>query len=160
MKIFFLLFTYLLSILATAQTIEIDGKEVSWSDLAHPNRGCPENSTCSKPMGEKILKFKNFLQANKDKKNFSNLLEDFRKKNGLPIQFLMQGENISLDPVIWDSRCELHRSKDKAHAVLKAMLFFHNNPKSELIVLDSAWVGEKRYEVPYEAGPILIEHDE
>lgn len=160
MKIILFFFIYSLSFQAHPQSIEINGKDYTWDDLEHSNRGCPANSSCSKPMGEKIFHFKNFLRENKQRPNLSQKLEAYRKKYGLPIHFLMLGEKPSLDPVVWDSRCEIHRNKDKKEEVTRALQFFHNNPKSELVKLDPVYIGDTLYEIPYEEGPLMIDNGE
>ena len=54
-------------------------------------------------------------------------------ENGIPINFLTKEEaKISLDPVIWDSRCRIHKPKNPNDNVLKAMKFLKKLPSSDL----------------------------
>src|SRR5690606_6035740 len=94
-----------------SQAPEEAKRELNWEDIAHENSGCPENSQCSKEMGKKMQDFKKFLDRTQDETNFTAQLENYRLKNGIPIKFLMANEAPTLDPIVWDSRCEEHRTK-------------------------------------------------
>tara|TARA_Y100000385_G_C13041104_1_gene615307 strand:- start:460 stop:1209 length:750 start_codon:yes stop_codon:yes gene_type:complete len=136
-----------------------DKKDITYEDLAHENPGCPENSECSAPNGLKIAKWLKTLKAySQDPNVLSIKLERYRKKNGLPINFLaFDSKELkqSLDPVIWDSRCRHHNIKDKTK-IIKAMQFFRNNPKSKQVVLTKVKTAGKVYEIPYGDQPLMI----
>lgn len=139
-----------------SQPLDGSKTELNWDDLAHQNQGCPENSQCSKEMGKKIQDFKNFLARTQNESNFSNQLENYRLKNGIPVKFLIQKESPTLDPVVWDSRCSLHRTKK----ISQGLLFFQNNPKSPLVQFDPIYFNDVLYEIPHGEQPLLIKNDE
>lgn len=163
-------------------------KELTYSDLMHENPGCPENSICSKAMGEKIKRWEDFLSALKAKRTTNNSqltnaarLEKFRKEHGIPVMFLANKDSVlSLDPLLYNSRCEIHNPKDKSKTIFKAMQFFRNDPESKSAQLDpvSAYPlptskqAEKKsgiikkvknqkeisYRIPYQESPIMIQN--
>lgn len=134
-------------------------KDITYDDLAHENPGCPENSECSAANGIKISKWLKTLKAySQDPKVLSIKLERYRKKNGLPINFLaFDSKELkqSLDPVIWDSRCRHHKQKG-SNKVIKGMQFFRNNPKTNHIALTKVKTNGKVYEIPYGDQPLMI----
>lgn len=134
-------------------------KDITYVDLIHENPGCPENSECSKPNGIKLLEWVKTLKTySNNPKILSLQLERYRKKNGLPIMFLAEDTKelkLSIDPIIWDSRCRHHNQKDKVK-IIKAMKFFRNNPKTEKIKFTQVKVGKKIFEIPYGDQPLMI----
>ena len=144
--IFFTLFILLITINTKAQGIKFE-------DLKHPNKGCLENSICSKHNGLMINKWRKL----KDKK--TQKIEQFRQIEGLPIQFLTKKENfLSLDPVAFKSRCKQHNSKNTNQQIFKAITFLRNNPKSNKLIFTKVLRRKKNisYEIPYGEQPLLL----
>lgn len=134
-------------------------KEISYMDLAHENPFCPENSYCSKANGKKFEQWQK-LTENLPEKNQYKKLEHIRNELGLPIQFLTNEKSkISIDPIIWNSRCEIHNPKDKKETIYKAIQFYRNDPKSEFVNLVPIKIhGEKEldFRIPYGEQPLFI----
>jgi len=129
--------------------------QITYQDLAHENRGCPENSICSKEMGDKMIQWDRFMKS-LDPIDVKSL-EAYRLKHGIPVSFLIKkGGILGIDPILYKSRCAHHNPKDSKQAVFKGMQFFRNNPNSELVHFDSAWLGETKYELPFEDIPIMV----
>ncbi|MEX1100208.1 MAG: hypothetical protein WEB87_07270 [Bacteriovoracaceae bacterium] len=136
-------------------------KDLTYEDLAHENPGCPENSICSEEMGKKMIKWNEFAKKLKEKKRPGKALDEFRRKNGLPVSFLATKDSaLSLDPILYTSRCEHHNPKDANKTVYKGIQFFRNNPQSKSALFDSVIVydgsSRRRYQVPYEDAPLMI----
>tara|TARA_Y100000780_G_C13695797_1_gene421848 strand:- start:12714 stop:13373 length:660 start_codon:yes stop_codon:yes gene_type:complete len=129
--------------------------QITYEDLAHENPGCPENSICSKEMGEKMKKWSSFMEST-DHSNAKSI-ETFRAKHGLPVSFLVEKQGIlGIDPILYNSRCRHHNPKDKNKVVYVGTQFFRNNPKSEYVNFDKAWVDKEEYELPFEDVPLMI----
>lgn len=134
-------------------------KEFTLRDLIHENKGCPENSICSKENGKKILYWEqNINETNINKMTMS--AEKLRKQIGIPVQFLTTKESKkSIDPILWNSRCSGHNPKDKNLTIYKAIKFFRNNPKSNQVNLVPVTLKNNfntQYEIPYGAQALLI----
>lgn len=128
-------------------------KDITFGDLIHENPGCLENSTCSKQNGKNILKWK--------KLNTIKEIEAFRKDIGLPIQVLMMNKDtISLDPIVFDSRCKSHKANNKKESIVKAILFLRNNPRSEKVIFTKVQDKASKviYQIPYGEQPLYIKH--
>ena len=157
---FLLILSIIFSTTATSQNFSNEHLEklkrkqdISFSDLLHENKNCLENSICSKQNGKKLGLWKRLNQTSSYKK-----VEKFRKKNGLPIQFLVKSTHAKqLDPILFSSRCKNHNLKNQ-DKIYKAIMFLRNNPKNKNIALSSVYnhVTKKSYEVPYGDQPILL----
>jgi hypothetical protein len=127
-------------------------KDWSYQDLTHENPGCLENSICSKENGIKVSKWN-------DSSNKVSALKSFKKKWGLPIQVLVaKSESETLDPILYNSRCNLHNPKDTNKKIYKGILFLRNDPKSSAIILPKVknHTTGKEYNVPYGDQPLFI----
>lgn len=133
--------------------------QISYEDLAHENLGCPENSICSKEMGLKMRNWEQFIKDANKSPNAHKKLEKFRAKHGIPVSFLTKKSSVlALDPILFSSRCAQHNPKDNKEAtVYKAIQFFRNNPNSDTVMFDSAWLEDKTlFKLPYEELPIMV----
>jgi len=136
-------------------------KEITYEDLQHENLGCPENSECSKTSGLLLKSWSNYIE-NTNIKNIHKKIESFRKKYGIPILFLTtDASKKTVDPILWNSRCEHHNPKEKIGTIYKGMKFFRNNPKSKLIKLVPVKVltgknAGKIFELPYGEQALLF----
>lgn len=172
MKYLLALIPFSLGILAQnitpKQIAQLKGKtDITYDDLAHENQGCPENSLCSKEMGIKMKRWKKFMEkmASENSKRPSRAaakIESFRAQYGLPVAFLADKESVlSIDPILFSSRCAHHNPKEKSQTTYKAIQFFKNNPASQAARFDPATLYEKNnnkaFLLPYEETPIMID---
>lgn len=136
--------------------------DISYEDLAHENKGCPENSICSAASGKAMKRWDKFLKSAQRHKDYTRKLESYRQKHGLPITFLAKKEaSIGIDPIFFNSRCAHHNPKDRPKSkVFKGIQFFKNDPKSDSVLLGPArlYADEKPIDfgLPYEETPIMI----
>ncbi len=129
-------------------------KDVSYMDLIHENPGCLENSFCSAENGKKILTW------NSSKADIKSL-KAFKRKYGLPVQFLVkEGESKTLDPILYNSRCEFHNPKASKEKIDKGILFLRNDPKSAAIILPKVKNHDTgmTYSLPYGDQPLFIKN--
>ncbi len=131
--------------------------------LQHENTGCPINTSCSKKMGTALSKWEAFIKKTHSKNQF-NKLQVFFKNNGIPLYFLSTKEaKISLDPIIWDSRCRFHIPKNPNNRIVKAMKFLKKLPKNSLYNFTPLIVyngkDEMNYRIPYEDYPFAIKDE-
>ncbi|MBF0299947.1 MAG: hypothetical protein HQK51_14575 [Oligoflexia bacterium] len=116
MKLFFLLslfffIIHLFTIPCYSKTFDFDFHEI---------KGCPENSTCTSESGKLYIKWNDLLKSLNSKTTNTqlkkaNLLEDFRKHYGIPIDFWIKDNipsNISPWIVTWDSPCLEHQKNN------------------------------------------------
>lgn len=122
------------------------------STLAHPHPGCPEDSICSKKIGEAFQEWiEIFKQNNK---------HDVLKKKGFPFTLYTKTEMDKL--AHWDSKCFHH----KTHKIFKAMKFLtsvteNENQMNQVIHLKKdektqQWI---TYQLPIGFTPMLMEND-
>jgi hypothetical protein len=91
-----------------------------YEEIAHENKGCPENSECDALMGEQILKWKKFLESRPSDQG----LAAYTKQVGWPSLFYARASiRSTLAPILFDSHCSLHNPKDSEHKLLKAISF-------------------------------------
>ena len=135
-----------------------------FDSLLHENKGCPVNSICSKASGELLIKWeKNIEKINQ--KNKVNLLNNFKVKHGIPIQFLtsMKGKK-ALDPIMWNSRCKKHNPRNPNNDIYRGIKFFKSLPKSDLTVLTPIRVydGNKKldFTIPYQDQVYFIKNNQ
>jgi hypothetical protein len=126
-------------------------REITFGDLLHVNPGCLENSLCSKENGKRILAWR----KNKTIKD----IEAFRKKIGLPIQTLMLAKDTkTIDPIIYNSRCNQHNPKNQTQKIFKTILFLRNNPGSKKLVFTTVLNKDNgvSYDIPYGEQPLYM----
>ena len=81
--------------------------------LSHIYKGCPDNSECSKEMGQKRQKWISVV-SNKDIRasNHRAALAYFKKSFGLPLGFWYRpSKRLHKDIIFWQSPCQQHNSK-------------------------------------------------
>lgn len=140
-------------------------KNITYEDLSHEFKGCPENSICSKSIGESFLHWDNFL------KNISSLnmikklkaLKNYQSKYGLPYQFLItENESKSFHAAYWSSRCRNHNLKNE-DKILKGITFLKGKIPSNKLTFDEVKIQRKdkelKFKLPYENHPFLIKDD-
>jgi hypothetical protein len=130
---------------------KMNQKSITYQDLTHPNLGCPENSICDQAMGSVYQKLIHLTdQIKKQKLNPSQVLSRLRpffKEHGQPIYFLALKESYQhFGPILFNSKCEHHNSKDKP-IIYKAMAFSSGlDPKKQIKLIKPS----NRYHVPIE----------
>lgn len=155
--------TMLLILLAPLTGLPNDSQNLN--TILHENSGCPIFSSCSKESGKQLEKWEKYINK-LPKINFEKSLNHYRKKNGLPVKFLTNKKSIqAIDPIIWNSRCKIHNPKNPNNKTYKAISFFKNAPKSELITLNKVVLfGSKNktttFRIPYEDIPLMIKNNE
>lgn len=126
----------------------------SFDTLMHENEGCPINSFCSKDSGKTLKSWEDHISKISEK-NKVKKLNQFKKKSGLPIIFLTNEKaKTAIDPIMWKSRCEIHNPRNPSSKKSKALKFFKNLPKSDLVVLTPVRVYDglniTDYKIPYQ----------
>lgn len=167
MKLLILFFSIAASLFAFAENFSERHKaklekleKITYEDLIHENKGCPENSICSPLVGEKFLEWDQFLKRliKIPRINRKDKLNPFLKKNGMPLHFLI-AENEIKKPLgaYWNSRCRHHNQKDKSK-VFKALGHLKSLDMKSNIKFDSATIIETKsnYQLPYQHQPIMI----
>jgi hypothetical protein len=163
-------------------------KDLTIEDFDHENAGCPENSDCTKEMGLHRKKWQGLLRSlNKMKKESLEIvtsLEDFRRKNGIPVSFYTNvGAFKRFSPIIFESSCALHNPKKKENKILIGEAYIkdlhdkvahiqiqdtsHDIPLGELVYLDPVYVYDPLHPeknliffIPKGEKPIYINGDE
>jgi hypothetical protein len=138
-------------------------KDLSYDDLAHEHKGCPENSICSEEMGKKFQNWNAFLKRLQKVKrsNWPKMINKYRTKHGIPFYFLVkQKDATKTKAVFWNSRCRNHNPKD-GETILKGLGFFKNRPQAEHITFDVVQRPGikdkvKTVHLPYGHQPLLI----
>ncbi len=125
-------------------------KEITPEDLIHENRGCPENSKCSKQNGIKRAKWLKALNQFKQT-NRVTPLNKFILKNGHPTTFLIKEDSSSsLDPIIYSSRCISHKKEN----IVEASLFLKSKPKSPNLFFNTINTKYGELALPYRSRPL------
>ncbi|MFT6630184.1 MAG: hypothetical protein ACJAS4_000118 [Bacteriovoracaceae bacterium] len=130
--------------------------------IGHEIPGCPINSSCSVNSGKAIVNWEKFLKTINEK-NKVKKLKTYLKKHGLPLDFLTKKETkISLDPIMWNSRCEIHNPKNRHQNIFKGRKFLKTISKSEHMIFTPITVyngkTELKYLIPYQDQPVLIKN--
>lgn len=87
--------------------------------IDHPFEGCPSGSKCTKDTG--IIR-KQFAAILKSKKNKVKLLEDFRKKVGIPLSVWSQPvTTVAKGLSLWNSPCSNHNQPEKQILLAEVM---------------------------------------
>jgi hypothetical protein len=194
-KLFSLLFLMLSSsiyaqnLTPEQRVLELKKKKVlTIEDFDHENVGCPENSDCTKEMGFHRKNWQALLRSlNKMKKESTEAvasLEEFRKKNGIPVSFYTNSGALKrFSPIIFESSCPLHNPKKKEDKILIGEAFIknlldktahiqiqdttHDIPLGELVYLDPVYVYDPLHPeknliffIPKGEKPIYINGDE
>lgn len=118
------------------QQTEFTESEFKPHMIDHFNEGCPTNSECSPELG---LLFKSWSELAKSfsGKNYSpDRLENFRKRNGVPIPIWITEKGTVKDKlIIWDSPCRDH-NLEKEEKIKIGMIFVDHLKKMESLVND------------------------
>ena len=80
--------------------------------LLHINKGCPENSSCTKEMGQLYFQFTKALEKGGDS------LNKFTRKSGFPLRMWTKKKN-SKKEITYDSKCFHHRKKKLIYESIK-----------------------------------------
>jgi hypothetical protein len=155
---------------------------ITYEDLQHPNRGCPENSVCSKIMGQQFEAYHQFilkLQNNAIKiPQKVAQLENFRKTKGLPFYMLsLRSTYEQYTPIMYNSACGEHNPK-KGEIIFKSLAFITGTeknmiqikrdsdsfavPQGEVASLTPIEIfnqGWSSYWVPYAEKPLFVEDE-
>jgi hypothetical protein len=88
-------------------------KEFQPHMLSHIYKGCPDNSECSKEMGQKRQKWISVLTDKKMRSNNHRAALDYVKKTiGLPLGFwYLPKAKLHKDIIFWQSPCSQHNTK-------------------------------------------------
>ena len=93
----------------------------------HENIGCPENSICSKEMGELILEYENSLKESK--------LTHFYKNHGIPVsgirKKIQNPTEKNIYEAVWDSPCDYRKEKKSNYEQVQ---IFTKNLKSAPLI--------------------------
>lgn len=138
-------------------------EKVDYDDLAHENKGCPENSICSPETAKKFIHWNNFLVklSPLSRKQQVKKLNQYLSQSGLPVSFLAKeddGKNIQ--GAFWSSRCRHHNLKDQTK-IYKGLAFLKSSNTPSSMQLDDATVIETgvKYKLPYQHSPIMNWND-
>lgn len=141
--------TYLLLIQVAYAVDVVDPK---YQVMEHPNPGCPINSECSKTSG-KLMQAWTTLTEKTNAKNTTKALKNFKQKNGLPIQILARKDIYQkADPILWNSRCEIHNPKNPNKTIYRGYLFLKKLKHDQAVFTTvDLYEGKKktRYNIPY-----------
>jgi len=157
--------------------------QISYEDLQHPNKGCPENSVCSQAMGVLHGKFHQFILKLKDQnlneKQKAKELETYRQQHGLPLYFLAtKATYAQFSPIMYNSACYAH-NPSTGETIFKSLAFITGTEKNMLhikrspdiftvpqgdvatlspieIYLNKKW---HTYYIPYGEKPLFIDGD-
>lgn len=150
----------LINISPLVKAADVADPVVDFKSMEHVNPGCPINSECSKTSGKAILKWENFISKINEKNKVKKLTQ-YLLSHGLPLDFLTKKEaKVSLDPIMWNSRCKIHNPKNNYNSVYKGRKFLKKIPRSDHLKftpITTYFEGrEKNYLIPYQDQPILI----
>ncbi len=90
---------------------------------------CPDNSTCHKRIIKKNNKWQKLLGTIKKYpiKKQIRAIENFRRKDGLPIGFWGTEKSKDIFPsAVWDSHCSKHQNKDPNKSILIGETYIKN----------------------------------
>ena len=167
MKLLFLFIISCNSVLAIADNFSETHKakldkleKVSYADLAHENKGCPENSICSPESAQKFSHWDNFIQAlsKTPKESWTPKLNKYLYEYGLPVNFLASEDDAKKIPgAFWSSRCRHHNLLNQKK-IYKGITFLKESKTTPDIKLDEVTILETKeiYHLPYQHGPIMI----
>jgi hypothetical protein len=158
------------------------GISLGYKDFEHVNPGCPENTICSKLMGEKLTSFKKLISKLRDSKIKDKIksLNKFLKTKGLPIKFLSLKKSFEhFAPIMWNSSCSNHGATKTDKVVVFASQAFstgtkgskvnfklgnkiHSIEHGELATLDRVDIlgSNKSYYLPHLDRPLFFNGDE
>lgn len=152
---FHLIILFMIQVQIIAQVVDENFKPHM---VIHINKGCPQNSSCTKVMGELQQKWEEAI-ATKSQKNVRN----FIKEHGAPLS-LWTTEKESIDTITFDSRCKNHRKKDsiiyEALRFTKAPVNFRksSNDLPNLAIIKKG-KDHKVFVVPRKSLPLAINKD-
>jgi hypothetical protein len=121
---------FFISFLSFAQMrpkIELIPGPKTAEDYEHQFKGCLENSECDLVMGLQLSRWGDLIKKIKDPQletqKKSQLLELFREKYGIPVEFYTnQKSQQSFKPMLFDSHCKNHQLKNSPK-ILKGTAF-------------------------------------
>lgn len=129
---------------------------VSYSDLAHENPGCPENSKCNEEMG---LKMQAYNYVFKNYKNPYPNLNKLKKKYGIPFKFYTK--NLSDNMISYTSKCRHHNPrKGEGDVTYEASMFLKELPQdgSLGLVEIEGLTSKIHFFIPIKDTPIFIKN--
>ena len=127
-------------------------KEVSapktMEDYEHQFKGCLENSQCDEIMGKQLSEWKNFLIEFRNEtfpqKEKHQRLEEFRSKNGIPVEFYTSEKSqLGPRPLLFHSACKNH-NPEKGVKVQRGLSFIKSISKEKGVL----WRDQTQIEVP------------
>jgi hypothetical protein len=154
--------TLFLLLIPSVYAADVSDPATGLDSIVHDFKGCPINSSCSENSGKAVLHWENYLKKTNEK-NKNKRLMAYLKKDGLPIDFLTKKETkVSLDPIMWNSRCRAHNPKNRHQNVYKGRKFLKKITKSEHMIFTPIIIyngkEEKNYLIPYQDQPLLIKN--
>jgi len=142
----------LIALLGQVQAQDSEQHFIKELSLAHKIMGCPENSLCSKKLGERHKKWLELLRSQQKTPGKAwKKIESFRKKYGIPVPVLANAEALKKDlSILWDSPCSQHQK----HGLYQGLSFLKNSKKlpSE-IHLDPLVIKKQKWLIPYRERP-------
>lgn len=188
MSMTYLLLFLSLPLLAQAPKarIEVIPPPKTLEDFEHEFKGCPENSECDQVMGHQMQRWKelvkNLVDGEVPPEKRATLLEDFREKYGLPVEFYTYKKSQKgFKPLYFNSPCKGHNPKaNEDQRVLIGMAFLkslsnakgfvwrdqtqHEVPVGELLIPQPVTVyyddGPRKYQLPLGDQPLFIKNKE
>jgi hypothetical protein len=156
MKTLLLLLTFSLN----SYAYKLSNNDDSFKKFEHQNQGCPINSDCSIKNGILLQSWEKMLSM-ADSKSTGRMIRKFKKKHGIPLEFLTTIESKeAIDPILYKSRCSQHNPKNPNNRILKGTKFLKSAASNEHIVFDKIILHDEgkqiEYKVPYQDTPIMI----
>ncbi len=179
----FLLFLCLPLFAQAPRRIQVLPNPQKLEDFDHPVKGCPENSECDEVMGSMLARWSDLIGKLSDEKfekaKIPNMLEAFRQKYGLPVDFYTyQVSQLGFKPLLYNSPCKEHNPKETEKRTLKGEAFLKSLSLEKAVVQraetvmevptkDSLVVGQPvhvigglKYILPLEDQPLFIKDKE
>ncbi len=155
MKTAYLIFFISISALATPKPkIELIPPPKTMEDYDHHFKGCLENSECDQVMGLQLTRWSDLIKKLKndvsDTSKKFQLLEIFREKYGIPVEFYTyQKSQQGFKPLLYNSPCKAHNPTN-GEKILQGTSFIKSIRNDNATV----WRDQTQIEVP--TGEILV----
>lgn len=140
-----------------APKIQIMDSPKTLEDYEHQFKGCPENSECDQVLGHQMQQWKTLIEKLDDdtitKTRRAQLLELFREKYGLPVEFYTtkKSQETKWKPLYYNSPCKEHNPKNaEDKRLLKGTAFIKGLSAEKALI----WRDQVQFEVPL--GEMLI----
>ncbi len=144
---------------------EVEDPVFDIEDMEHENKGCPINSICSKTAGQMRINFNQIIkEINAKPQDKIKKLNNFLKETGLPLIFLTdKNAQKTIDPIMWNSSCKLHNSKNPNNAIMKAEKFLKEIRPADQMIFNPLRVYLEKTEidlfVPFQSSLVMLDGD-